>query len=329
MRVLSLFSGGLDSILSIKVMQKAGFEVTALHFISYFFGKKDEKLKKFCIDNHIDLKYIDFKDKHLHMTKNPPNGYGKNMNPCIDCHALMLNEAGNLLEKLNASFIITGEVLGQRPMSQNKSALQRVEKLSGYEGLIVRPLSANLLPVTIPEQKEWIAKSMLHSIEGRGRKDQMSLANKFNIDDYPSPAGGCSLTDPNFSKRLKILKNDNLMDDYLLIEMIKNGRFLRFAKGKYAFIGRNEEENNILKSFKDRTEYYITCKNISGPDCIIYDNNLTDDHLKLIQYMIIRYSKNSDDQEKMLVINDKNTIVNLNDYNYEMINEKIKEFIVL
>ncbi len=202
MKALALFSGGLDSTLAIKLIKDQGVEVIALNFVSYFFGGKNERADKAAKDLGVQIEYIDFKEIHKEIVKNPPNGYGKNMNPCIDCHALMIKTAGELLKKYDASFIITGEVLGQRPMSQNSQALKRVEKISGMEGYLVRPLCAKLLPETIPEKNGWIDREKLQNLNGRGWTRQMELAAELGVVEYPSPEGGCLLTAPGYSRRL-------------------------------------------------------------------------------------------------------------------------------
>ncbi|MCG8569096.1 MAG: hypothetical protein MJB14_03045, partial [Spirochaetes bacterium] len=240
MKALSLFSGGLDSTLAIKLMQMQNIEVIALNFVSYFFGGKNGQLEKIAAELGAHLVYVDFKEAHRKMMLNPKSGFGKNMNPCIDCHALMIKTAGELMKEYQAAFIVTGEVKGQRPMSQIKIALRRVEKLSGLEGYVVRPLSGQVLPPTIPETSGWIKRSLMESIEGRGRKRQIQLASQLSINDYPSPAGGCRLTDPHYSKRLKWIYEDHLFNQPELFELIRFGRFFRLSKGKYIFTGRND-----------------------------------------------------------------------------------------
>ena len=202
-KAISLFSGGLDSQLAVRLIQNQGIVVTGINFSSPFFGA-DKRTERAAHDLGIDLRVEPVGEEYLErVLKNPVYGYGKNMNPCIDCHAFMFRKAGDLMEELGASFIITGEVLGQRPMSQNRSALNAVDKLSGYKGYIVRPLSARLLEATVPEKEGWIQRELLLDISGRSRTRQMKLAEEYGIKEYPSPAGGCLLTEQNFARRLK------------------------------------------------------------------------------------------------------------------------------
>ena len=194
-RALAMISGGLDSTLAAKLISDQGIEVIGICFKSYFFG--EENAKRMCEQIGIRLEVIDFSKEHFEMVKDPKHGRGKNMNPCIDCHAMMMNYSGKLLEKFNADFIITGEVLNQRPMSQNKQALNVVKKESGFANKILRPLCALNLEPTEMELNGLVDREKLLKISGRSRKIQMELAEQWGIKDYPSPAGGCRLTEPN------------------------------------------------------------------------------------------------------------------------------------
>ena len=193
MKAVQIFSGGLDSILAAYLIKEQGIEVIAVHFVSPFFGIP-EKAEASSRQLGIELVSVELEQDYLEMVKAPVYGHGKNINPCIDCHAFMFRQAGAIMEARGASFLFSGEVLGQRPMSQTKNAIQAVDKLSGYRGLIVRPLSALLLPETVPAREGWIDVSRLMDISGRSRKVQMEMAERIGISDYPSPAGGCSLT---------------------------------------------------------------------------------------------------------------------------------------
>lgn len=293
MKALALFSGGLDSALAIKVIQEQGIEVIALNFVSYFFGGKNEKAENMAKQLGVKLEYINFSMNHMEILKNPIYGRGKNMNPCIDCHALMFKKAGELLEKYGASFIISGEVLGQRPMSQNYQALEKVKKLSpGLEELIVRPLSAKLLPESLPEREGWIDREKLMSIQGRSRKDQMELVEKYGLVEYETPGGGCLLTDPAYSRRLKILEEDGLLENKnsVLFELLKIGRFYRFSDGKYLIVGRDKDSNLMIEKNKKIGTVYIRGKKIAGPHIIGY-GELTKEELKFAQELFSNYSK--------------------------------------
>ena len=261
-KVLVLFSGGLDSILAAQLLKEQKLEVKALCFKSCFFDEK--KAKEAAKDLHIPLKIIDFSKKHLEIVKSPKYGYGKNMNPCIDCHILMLKEA----KKIMKSFIATGEVLGERPMSQNKNSLKKIEKESSLKGYLLRPLSAKLLDITIPEKNGIVKREKLLDISGRSRKRQIALAKKFNLKRYPSPSGGCLLTDPEFSKKLK--KLSNVFPGYKEndIELLKVGRHFWKSKLKIV-IGRNEEENKRIKKIARKGDILVEIKNYPGPLTLI------------------------------------------------------------
>ena len=203
MKALCVFSGGLDSMLAAELIRGQGIEVLALFFETPFFESR--KARKSAESLKLPIEVVDISERHLAMVKNPKHGYGSHMNPCIDCHALMFRVAGEMLAEKKAFFVVSGEVLGQRPMSQNKQALATVASESGLHGLLLRPLSAKCLPETIPEEKGWVKREDLMDFQGRTRKPQIDLAAKRNITDYPSPAGGCLLTEKVFSRRLKDL----------------------------------------------------------------------------------------------------------------------------
>ena len=202
-RALGLCSGGLDSMLAGLVLREQGIEVEWISFETPFFSSA--KARKASRLTGIPLTVKPIFDDYMVMLRNPPAGYGKQMNPCMDCHTMMFRLAGEIMAARGFDFLFSGEVLGQRPMSQTKPSLRYVEKHSGMAGYILRPLSAKLLPETVPEQQGRVDREKLLDIHGRGRKDQIALAQTFGISDYPAPAGGCLLTDKGFSARLKDL----------------------------------------------------------------------------------------------------------------------------
>lgn len=329
MRALALFSGGLDSALAVKVIQEQGVEVIGLNFVSHFFGGKNEKAEKMAEQLGIKLEYVNFSSIHTEILKNPVHGRGKNMNPCIDCHALMFKTAGDLLKKYDASFIISGEVLGQRPMSQNYQALEKVKALSpGLEDLIVRPLSAKLLPESKPEREGWIDREKLLDIQGRSRKPQLELVERFKLVDYPTPAGGCLLTDPGYSRRLKLLEEDGFLEDEYsnLFHLLKIGRFFRFEKGKYLIVGRQKEDNLKINEYKNYGSYFMRGTNIPGPYMVAY-GELDEDMIKFALDLFSRYSKVKGKEEVVVSINGKNSKVQPVDI--EELEKKIKEYQVL
>jgi len=265
---IGLLSGGLDSTLAVKLMLDQNIDVTVLNFYSPFCtctrkGCKHEA-KKVAELYDIPLKIIATGEEYINIIKKPKHGYGRNMNPCIDCRIFMFKKAKEYMLKNEAKFIFTGEVLGQRPMSQHKKALKMIEKESGLEGLIVRPLSSKLLEPTIPEIKGWINRDQLLEIQGRRRIPQIKLADEFGIKDYPCPAGGCRLTDPNFSKRIKeSFENDE--DSTADINLLKYGRHFRLNSGAKVIVGRNEEENKNLLNFVNKNDVLIEIKNYASP----------------------------------------------------------------
>jgi hypothetical protein len=265
---IGLLSGGLDSILAVKVLQEQGTHVECVCFVTPFFGPDKAHLANRQL--RVPLHIVDITDAHLEMLKNPRYGYGKNMNPCIDCHGLMLREAGKLMQKLGAQFLFTGEVLGERPMSQNKNSLRCVEKLSGLQGYILRPLSAQLLPETIPEQEGRVNRSRLLSIEGRSRKPQLELVATYGITEFPEPAGGCLLTDPGYSRRLRDLMQRGVELSRRNLELLKVGRHLLLDDGRKIIIGRNEGENERIERLRQTGDVIIVMDNdMPGPTILI------------------------------------------------------------
>jgi len=259
---VALFSGGLDSILALKLIQEQGIEVKGVNFKTPFFGLDEAFV--IAKDLDINLEIIDITEELLKILKKPKYGFGKNMNPCIDCHALMFKKAGEYMNKIRASFILSGEVLGERPMSQNRNSLSIIERESGLEGKILRPLSALLLAETIPEKEGLVERNKLLNISGRSRKRQMELATKMGIMDYPSPAGGCKLTEPSFSKRLRDLftqKSFSLEE----VELLKLGRHFRLSRDIKLVVGRNKEENEQLQNFFQDGDFLFKAKNLKGP----------------------------------------------------------------
>lgn len=324
-KALALFSGGLDSALAVKVVKDQGVEVVALNFVSHFFGGKNEKAEKMTEQLGIKLEYIDFKSRHTEVLKNPVYGRGKNMNPCIDCHSLMFKIAGELLEEYGAQFVISGEVLGQRPMSQNAAALEKVKKLSGMDDLVLRPLSAKLLPPSKAELEGWVDREQLLDIQGRGRGRQMDLMKYYGIEDYPSPGGGCLLTDPAYSDRLEILEKDGLLEEEnsYLFHLLKVGRFYRLDKGKYFFIGRDEEGNNKIDQYKELGSLHVTGCQIAGPHILGY-GELTEEEKQFAVDLFSRYSKVKGKTEIEVRVN--GNIVKVLPVDIEKVEEKIKEF---
>jgi tRNA U34 2-thiouridine synthase MnmA/TrmU len=270
-KALGLCSGGLDSILAALVLRSQGVEVEWVSFETPFFSS--EKAKKAAKITKIPMTVHNITKRYLQMLKNPNCGYGKNMNPCMDCHALMFSIAGETMRERGFQFLFSGEVLGQRPMSQTRSSLKYVEKHSGMSGYILRPLSAKKLDATIPEQNGWVDRSLLLDIAGRGRKRQIQLAEDFGVKEYPAPAGGCLLTDKGYSRRLKDLLNhqDDVAEREL--KLLKYGRHFRAATGAKIIVGRTELDNrNILRLCDETKDVILRAAYYPSPIVLIPDS---------------------------------------------------------
>ena len=264
---IALISGGLDSLLAVRLILDQGIDVVGVTFVTPFFSAQKAKTAMKIIN--LPLTILDITEEHLEMLKAPKHGYGKNMNPCIDCHTLMLKIAGRIMETQGADFIFTGEVLGQRPMSQTKQSLHVVAKNSGYQEYILRPLSSKLLPETKPEIEGKVNRNKLLAIQGRGRKDQIELARSYGISNYSAPAGGCLLTDPLFSKRLRDLFTYNKDFRIRDIELLKYGRQFRINETSKVIVGRNRYENEAIKKLADGEDIIITMSEFPGPTTLI------------------------------------------------------------
>ncbi len=265
-RAVLLFSGGLDSILAAKILEGQGIKVTALALTSYFFNA--DQAKESAKENNIKLKIADFSKEHFKIVKNPSFGRGSGLNPCVDCHLLMLKEAKKIAKKSGYDFIATGEVLGQRPMSQNLEMFELIEKKSRLERNILRPLSAKLLPITVAEEMGIIDRKKLYAFSGRSRKEQIGLAKKMGIKKYPSPAGGCILTDKEYSRKLKKLTKKIRVIGKSDIELLRIGRHFWVGKTR-VIIGRNHKENLQLEKLAEKGDMLVELKGVPGPLALI------------------------------------------------------------
>jgi len=304
-KALALLSGGLDSSLAIKLVQEQGIEVKALHFYTGFciteFKRRLGQTKedgspyvnpalKAAAQLRVPVEIVDISEEYYNVVINPKYGYGKNVNPCVDCRIMMLKKAKEIMEKEGYDFIITGEVLYQRPMSQTLERLKLIEKEAGLQGLVLRPLSAKVLPPTIPEKEGWVDRNKLLGIKGRSRKVQIELAKKYGLD-YEQPAGGCCyLTDETYAARFKeaySVEGIITRDDLVLFAV---GRHLRLPSGVKLIVARNKGEVNFLKGFKSRYGYAYR-KDGKGTFALIKGTPV-EDELQLIADIIARYSKN-------------------------------------
>lgn len=292
-RGLGLFSGGLDSILSQLLLRRAGVQVAALTFTSPFFGPSAAKAGAKAHD--LDLTVLELGEDYLDMVRNPPRGRGSNMNPCIDCHGFMFARARELMERGEADFLFSGEVLGQRPMSQNKQSLGVVAKLSGCPELVLRPLSAKRMPPTAVEESGLVDRELLLDFMGRSRKPQMALAKELGVKDYPAPAGGCLLTEPGFSRRLADLWQHEPLAGPELIELLKLGRHLRLSPQAKLVVGRKHDENMAMESLAPAGALWLKAKDAPGP-LGLYFGPAEGPDLELAAALVAGYGKSMGDQ---------------------------------
>ena len=264
---IGLFSGGLDSILAFKVIQEQGIDCQGVTFETPFFSAARARATAERIG--LPLTVLDITEEHLQMLHAPRYGYGKNMNPCIDCHTLMIRLAGRMMEEEGADFLFTGEVLGQRPMSQGRQSLMVVAKNAGYPERLLRPLSAKLLPETGPERAGKVDRSRLLDIQGRGRKRQMEMAVHYGIGSYPPPAGGCLLTDPVFTRRLRDLFANHPDHRVRDIELLKAGRHFRLNETTKAVVGRNAADNEAIERLSRPGDALISITEVPGPTVLV------------------------------------------------------------
>lgn len=275
---------------------------------NHIFGEKNAE--RMCKQIDMRLEVVDFSEEHFEMLKNPKHGYGKNMNPCIDCHAMMMTYSGELLRKFDADFIITGEVLGQRPMSQNKGALSTVLKTSGIGEKILRPLCAKNLPETEMEKSGLVDREKLMDIKGRSRKIQIDLAEKWNIKDYPSPAGGCKLTEPGYSNRLKDLVDNKEDISERELELLKYARHYRIDESCKIICTRTADEAEIVKEALIASDDLIfLARDFNGPLTIIIGENPSEKSIEAAAKITGRYSKGRN-EEALVVKYTKDTVEN-------------------
>jgi len=286
-KALALLSGGLDSSLAAWLVKNQGVKVKGLIFRSAFFNEK----KGLLAAKQLKLPYqvVDFSREHLKLVKNPQYGYGKAANPCVDCHLLMLKKAKKILKKEKFDFVITGEVLGQRPFSQNKQAMALIAQKSGLDGLLVRPLSARHLPLTIPEKRGWLDRKKLLAIKGRSRKEQIALAKKIGLS-YPQPAGGCILTETGLAKKLFLLKKKKPYFDENDALLLPLGRHF-WQNSAEIIIGKNQEENISLEKLARPKDRLIQPANFSGPTALIRAKRIGSKEINKAKELILSFSK--------------------------------------
>jgi tRNA U34 2-thiouridine synthase MnmA/TrmU len=281
--VISLFSGGLDSCLSVLLMLRQNVRVTALTMMTHFGCDLSDRSS--CSSNPypvaaqfgFDVKLVHLAEKFVKIVQNPVYGYGKNMNPCVDCRILMLREAKEYMDIIGADAVITGEVLGQRPFSQMRPRLDIAEREAGLKGRLLRPLSARLLNPTIPELEGKIDREQLESISGRSRQRQFELAKEFGLEDFPSPASGCLLTDPGYSRRLRDLLTHNRHVDFTDLNLLQVGRHFRLSPNTKAIVGRNETENAKIRDYTDPHDWQAEVMGTGSPVTVVRGAPTNDD----------------------------------------------------
>lgn len=291
-RVLALISGGLDSALAVALVKRQGIDVLAVHFRHIFQpytgGNPAYDVAHSC---GVELQLEDFTPVILGFVRNPPHGTGKRANPCIDCRINQLRTAKRLMGKAGCDFIVTGEVLGQRPMSQRADAIRIIEKEAKTEGLVLRPLSARHLPETIPEKEGWVDRAQLEGFRGRTRRPQLDLAKELGIEGFTSPAGGCLLTDPGFSLRFRdYLDHSEGPPDPNDIDLLKQGRHFRLGPGVRAVIGRNEKDNQKILALARPGDVIINAAEGSSPDTLLR-GDIDEEHIYKAAELTARYSK--------------------------------------
>ncbi|MBA4390945.1 MAG: tRNA 4-thiouridine(8) synthase ThiI [Syntrophus sp. (in: bacteria)] len=293
-KALSLFSGGLDSTLATKLILDQGVDVVGFHFTSHFASKRDKErgLQAIRTAKELGIRLIvkNKGDEYIEIIKKPRYGYGKNMNPCIDCRIFMLEKAALVMAEEEAGFLITGEVVGQRPMSQKRHTIELIEKRSNLAGLIVRPLSAKLFPPTKAELEGVIDREKLLGISGRSRETQNNLVRLYNLKEFARPGGGCLLTDPIFARKLKNLMESDKAFTPKDIELLTIGRYFRLNNDTMLILGRNQEENKRLESFWEFPYILFSPMSFNGPKGIL-KGPLTEETIRMTANIMAFYSK--------------------------------------
>ncbi len=307
---IALFSGGLDSALAILMMLQQEIEVTALTFLTHF--GCDIKDRSSCSADpypvaekfKFNVRLVHLGEQFIKIVQQPKYGYGKNMNPCVDCRILMLKEAKEYMRIVGADFVLTGEVLGQRPKSQHRNMMRAVERDAGLEGYLLRPLCAKLLDPTIAEQKGLVNRELLGDINGRSRKPQIAMAEEFGLEDYPSPAAGCLLTDVSYSNRLRDLMQHTDRIDFNDLNLLRVGRHFRLDDGTKVIIGRHEDENDKIRQYAKPGDLLLEALGIGSPTGIYISTN-GEDKIMEAAALTARYCDDKDNAEvEVSVINE-------------------------
>ncbi|MBN2056041.1 tRNA 4-thiouridine(8) synthase ThiI [bacterium] len=304
-----LYSGGLDSMLTLLLLQRQSLQVTALHLVHDLHPKRHAAMARIESDLakwRVPLEVRDVNREMLEMIHAPRFGFGKRMNPCIDCHIMMLGKAHEAMVELGASFLVTGEVVGQRPMSQKSRTMALIERRAGVEGMVLRPLSAWLLAPTWMERNGLVDRNRLMGINGRGRKEQIRLAAEFGLTDLPTPAGGCLLTDKGFSRRLGMYIEDHGTIESSRLHMLHVGRHFRLADGTRLVVGRTELENQRLREMAQPWDVHLMHLEVPGAEGLILrpaPGAAIDPGVPILAAAILaRYSKAAPDQAVLIQV---------------------------
>ncbi len=294
MKAIVLYSGGLDSVLALGLIHRLGIEVQPLHLALPFQPSLPKKSGSTMAENlfrefGLKLKTLALEEEFLRMVEHPRFGRGKQLNPCIDCRVLMLETCGAMLPEFKADFIVTGEVLGQRPMSQHRQALELIDRKSGLQGLVLRPLSARCLEPTIPELKGWVSREALLGISGRGRKEQLALAREWNIHGFDAPGGGCLLTDAGYVRKLRNLMKADMLNISNL-RWIQYGRYFSLDQECKMMVARNERECELLAAQALDQDILLRPENTSGPTALIRGESGSE-HLDLAAAIVAYYCR--------------------------------------
>jgi len=313
-KAIALLSGGLDSTLAVKVLLEQGIEIEALNFTSAFCtcncrnSTCRSEAQRVAKEFGIKIKVLQKGSDYIDIIRNPKYGYGKGINPCVDCRIYMFKLAGKYMEDAGASFIVTGEVLGQRPMSQRIDTFRVIERDTGLTGLILRPLSAKHLEPTLPEKNGIIDREKLLDIIGRSRRQQIELAEELDVENYPCPSGGCLLTDKIFARKVKDIldhKQDITTKDLYLL---KAGRHFRVDETAKIIIGRDDQDNIKLKNLMQINDTLIEPLNFAGPTALICGDHDGTAILNIAGRMVVRYAKNKANGNNQLRVVENGTV---------------------
>jgi tRNA-specific 2-thiouridylase len=295
-KALVLFSGGLDSILAVKVIQAAGATAEAVHFLNPFHQNRDHSpVETAAAAIGITLRLHELTQDYLNLIAHPTHGYGKRMNPCIDCRIYQLKLAKAMMTAGGASFLATGEVLDQRPNSQRRDALDIVEREAGVRGILLRPLSAQHLRPTLPEREGWVDRDKLLDIKGRGRNRQLELAVQYGITRFPAPAGGCLLTNEEYSKKVSDLLTHGSGIDLRQVQSLRYGRHLRLSDRVKIIVGKDRSENERLTELASGDDYLLELPEFQGP-VTLYLGPESGPELELAAAITAGYSKIPEDR---------------------------------